>query len=332
MDKRFQNLHSPKGKTLETIQEQRRRKLRTIYHTERPDLFLIEFYPIGRRKFHFELDPLLADIRAGRLPGCKVVCSVRDILVEKEKIERHEAFAVNILNRYFDGLVVHADPTIVRLEETFGLMTEIRIPVFYSGFVAEQRDGLHDPSAWRQTKGLDRHQHMVLASAGGGAVGFDLLKATAQAVSLLQPRIAVTLQAFTGPYMPAQQVNALARLANPTIRFDRFSNDFIAWMRSADVSVSMAGYNTCMDILATGTTALVYPYGMNREQGMRARRLADRGALEILAPPDLEPTRLAQRLEKAFARSPSATTINLDGAKQTAGWLEALAGSKGFQR
>jgi predicted glycosyltransferase len=256
---------------------------------------------------------------------------VRDILVEKKKIARHEAFAVKILNRYFDALVVHADPDVVRLEETFGLMADLRIPVFYSGFVADKRDGLPDPAVWRQTNGIDRHQHLVLASAGGGAVGFDLLKATAQAVTLLQTQQAVTLQAFTGPYMPVHQANELMRLANPTIRFHRFSNDFIAWMQSADVSVSMAGYNTCMDILATRTAALVYPYAMNREQGMRAQRLADRNALQILSPPDLEPHRLARRLEQAWERSPSAAAINLDGAARTARWLESVTGSGEFQ-
>ena len=31
------------------------------------------------------LDPVLQALKEKRLPGCTVVCSVRDILVEKEK-------------------------------------------------------------------------------------------------------------------------------------------------------------------------------------------------------------------------------------------------------
>ena len=37
----------------------------------------------------------------------------------------------------------------------------------------------------------------------------------------------------------------------------------------AALSISLAGYNTLMDILATRTPALVYPYMANREQNMR---------------------------------------------------------------
>ena len=54
-----------------------------------------------------------------RLPACRVVCSVRDILVEKEKQEKHELRAILILNDYFDTVLVHSDPSLVKIEETF---------------------------------------------------------------------------------------------------------------------------------------------------------------------------------------------------------------------
>ena len=88
-----------------------------LMRAEAPNLLLIELFPFGRKAFRFELDPLLAEIDAGRLPACKVVCSVRDILVEKENAAKHESRAVDILNRQFDALLVHADPRVVRLEE-----------------------------------------------------------------------------------------------------------------------------------------------------------------------------------------------------------------------
>jgi predicted glycosyltransferase len=160
-------------------------------------------------------------------------------------------------------------------------------------------------------------------------VGFDLLQATAGAVGLLQTRLPVVLQAFTGPFMAADQTAALARLACETIRFDRFSEDFSAWLQAADASVSMAGYNTCMNILATGAKALVHPFAQNREQGMRARRLAARGTMEVLLSRDLAPERLAERLAAMFKRTPSPSTVNLDGATQTAQWMEALVGREG---
>jgi predicted glycosyltransferase len=160
-------------------------------------------------------------------------------------------------------------------------------------------------------------------------VGFDLLQAAARAVGLLQTRLPVVLQAFTGPFMAAEQTAALTRMARTTIRFERFSEDFSAWLQAADASVSMAGYNTCMNILATRAKALVHPFDQNREQGMRARRLAAGGTLEVLMPPDLAPERLAERLTAMFKRTPSPSTVNLDGAARTAQWMEKLAGLEG---
>ncbi len=324
MDANFGNLHSPEGMSLEAIRDERRRRLRAALREEMPELFLIELYPIGRKAFRFELDPLLAEIGAGQLPACKVICSVRDILVEKEDTRRHETRAMTLLNRWFDALLVHADPDLVRLEETFGQMAALEIPVVYTGYVAAPAAEIPDRDAWRRLRGIDPECRLVLASAGGGAVGFDLLQAVARAVARLQSRYPIILQAFTGPFMPPQQSTALASLAGPVLRIERFSEDFSAWLQAADVSVSMAGYNTCMNILATRANALVYPFPQNREQGMRARRLAARGAVDILSPTDLRPERMAERLLEKFDRVPSPATIRLDGATQTAAWMESV--------
>jgi predicted glycosyltransferase len=44
---------------------------------------------------------------------------------------------------------------------------------------------------------------------------------------------------------------------------------------------------------------------------------------------DLEPKRLARRIEETFERAPSPDTVNLDGAVRTAEWLEGLMASEG---
>ena len=329
MDRDFQNLHSPEGRHLETVRDERRRQLQAIFREEAPDVFLVELYPLGRKAFRFELDPLLAGIDAGRLPACKVVCSVRDILVEKENAIKHESRAVDILNRQFDALLVHADPRVVRLEETFSQLAAIRIPVVYTGFVAAQAAPVPDPAAWRRLQSVADDQRLVLASAGGGAVGFDLLDAVSQAVDRLQTRYPVVLQAFTGPFMDNDQAAELERRQTAARRFKRFSEDFTTWLQVADATVSMAGYNTCMNLLTVRPPALVYPFEQNREQGLRARRLAARGALQVLQRRDLEPDRLAERLAGIMGQSPAPTTIDTEGAAFTARWMAALVGAEG---
>ena len=85
----------------------------------------------------------------------------------------------------------------------------------------------------------------------------------------------------------------------------------------------MGGYNTTMNILASGVPALVWPFPQNREQGLRAGRLAEAGVLQVIDGQDLDPDRLAALMERMLASPrPRSAKFDLDGAVNTAAWLE----------
>src|SRR5262249_49557193 len=67
--------------SLSEIQARRKDLLRAAFDSFAPDILLIELFPFGRKKFNFELLPLLAHARATR-PATKIVCSLRDIGAE----------------------------------------------------------------------------------------------------------------------------------------------------------------------------------------------------------------------------------------------------------
>jgi predicted glycosyltransferase len=105
----------------------------------------------------------------------------------------------------------------------------------------------------------------------------------------------------------------------------RFDPDFPAVLRAADLSVSLAGYNTVMAVLAAGTRALVRPFDQNREQRLRAGRLGRMGLLGLLESFDLEPDRLLVRMARLLdAPPPSRTAVRLDGAAETARLLRRI--------
>lgn len=310
MDRHFEHLET-RGDDLERIQTARQRLLMDLFADFAPDILLIELFPFGRNRFRFELLPLLERIRS-RHPAAKVICSLRDILVEKPDQTRYEQRVVQILNRYFDLLLIHADPQLVALDETFARVGEIRIPVHYTGFVTPAAP----PAAGRP--GPNR----IVASSGGGKVGTRLLAATIQAVQTL-PDATIRLHVFVGPFMTDPDRNHLRDLAagDPRIRLLPFATDFPRQLSRAGLSVSMAGYNTCMDILKTRTKALVYPFPQNREQSLRAEKLAAHGFLKIL--PTLEVPPLAAAIRQGLQAPPPSPRIqlNLDGAADTAWYI-----------
>jgi predicted glycosyltransferase len=245
--------------------------------------------------------------------------------VEKKDHVRHEAKVVKTLNRYFDQVLVHADPDLVEIRETFGPFDDITIPVDYTGYIAPQSSAAAGQRLRKQMD-MDDGETLIVASAGGGNVGAPLLAAVIRAFGRLK-RANCRLQVFSGPFMDAQDFDGLKKMAPAKAQIDRFTTDFGAYLAAADLSVSMGGYNTTMNILAARVPALLWPFSRNREQGLRARRLADRDLLTVLQDADLQPDRLAALMEHKLAQpNRPDVRIDLNGVANTVRAIESWAG------
>ena len=304
-DASFSAIHDEAGKPIDDAWRARRRQLLLDeFDRRRSGLLLVEMFPFGRRQFAFELEPLMS--RARQL-GIPVLISLRDILVAKSKTSR-VAETVTLVNRLADAVLVHGDPSVVRLEATFPAAAELRPPILYTGYVVDV------PVPARAAEGPE-----ILVSAGGGAVGLPLLSTVLDAM----PKTAAAgapWRLISGPNLAESDFQALASRLPANVRLERFRADFPALMAAARLSISQAGYNTVMDILCTGTRALVLPFGEGgeSEQTMRARLLAARGQLNLMEPP-FEAGALARAIDAVLTRErPAPSSIDLAGADNTA--------------
>ena len=332
MDSGFSTIFpTEKNRSLEQVQEERTNLLYSLFEKTAPDLFIVELYPFGRKRFHFELLPILEAIRRGDFGSTRIVCSLRDILVEKKDQEFYERRVLDILNKYFGALLVHADASLISLDETFASTADIKIPVVYTGFVTA-RASEEDGENIRKRLDLNENEPLIVASAGGGRVGGDLLGAVLDAQARLAESRQLRLCVFTGPFMAEEDFSALANKAAsvPGVQLARFTTEFLSFLAAADLSISMAGYNTCMNILAARVPSLVWPFGQNREQRLRVQKLAPLGGITLLNQDDLEPSRLAVLIGKALkaGRDSVAPPVNLAGAEETARWLEHWCGQE----
>ena len=324
MGQEFKGLFSSdQTASLDQIKKKRQTKLQAIIEKHTPDLFLSELYPFGRKAFRFELDPVLETIRNHPLSHCGVFSSVRDILVEKEDQNKHEGRAVETLNNYFDAVLVHSDPKWFTLKETFLRFSEIKIPVFHTGYIAPKPlDNARNRI--RKQMGIADEDVMIVASAGGGSVGKPILESAIRAFDYLNVEGTPHLFVYTGPYIDEKEFAELTALKkSQRIQIAKFTSDFLSCLSAADISISMAGYNTTMNILSAGVPALVWPFAANREQRLRAERLAARGALKLLDDQDLNPEDLARIMRETLTRSVlRKVDIDLNGAANTVQWLE----------
>jgi predicted glycosyltransferase len=278
-------------------------------------VLILEMFPFGRRQFRHELVPLLESASVRR-PRPLIACSVRDILVRKDKPERLQEM-LSLLDRYYDLVLVHGDPGFAEFGLTFAGAAAITDKIRYTGFVVGELPArLSD----------DARRDFVLVSAGGGAVGAPLLQAALRARPMTKLRDA-PWHVITGPNLAKGDFAALQDGAAKQLRIERFRPDFPQLLAACRVSVSQAGYNTLMEILAVGARAVVVPFadGQESEQPLRAQLLAERGLVQAVDPRELDPERLAKAIDAAAAMPLPANAFNLAGATSTAQILrEAL--------
>ena len=309
----------------DALRERRRASLLQIFAAARPDAVVVEGFPFARRAFRFELDPLIAAVQAARRGDQarpRLICSVRDIIAWRDDAARHRATAGRV-RREFDAVLVHGDPALIRFDASFPMASQIADRLIYTGYVheAHRMPPPHPPPLAGEGEGRGE----VVVSAGGGAAGSALLNA-ALAARREGCLAAAPWRLLAGTNLPDAEYAALCRAAPAGVAIERFRPDLPALLRHCRVSVSQAGYNTVLDVLAARARAVLVPFAAEREteQLMRAERLAALGAAELVRESDLSPAALAQAIERAAARQPPRVAINTDGAANSARLIAAL--------
>ena len=115
-------------------------RIQATLRTVQPAVVLVELFPFGRAKFARELVPLLREARA---LGALTACSLRDILVSGRDDQRaHDDRARDLADAHLDAVLVHCDPSFARLEDTFAPTRPLHVPVHYTGFATNLKQGV----------------------------------------------------------------------------------------------------------------------------------------------------------------------------------------------
>jgi len=306
--------------SVEQAQDARLDQILSVFRRLSPEVLLIELYPFGRKKFEFELLPLLEEAKTQPCSAPLIVCSLRDILVSSRcNQETHEERIVFAANRWFDAILVHSDPSFARLEESFPPRKRLSPSVHHTGFVVSHR---RKPPRERSGNG-----HIVV-SAGGGHYGFQLLRTAIEAYIRLSETEPLTMKVVAGPFLPEAQWKDLrvAISGRRGVTLVRSLPDLYSELSQARASISQCGYNSAMEIIQAQVPALVVPFadGGEDEQLKRARRLEAMGALRVLEQEEMTPQRMAQEIRNLIDFQPRTTHLNFNGAHRSTEILRDL--------
>lgn len=317
----FKQLVDEDGQAIDdSWREMRAGRLLKIYNEVKPDILITELFPFGRRQMRFELLPLLKAAKSADKPPL-IISSVRDILVAQTKPGRNDEM-LDLVRTYFDKVIVHGDPNLISLDRTFPHTEVIKDQIFYTGYVV-------DRSGEKGGAGAPGYEE-VIVSSGGGAVGTDLLKTAiaARNLSVLKDK---TWRLMVGTTVEQAVFDELQALAREGVIVERARKDFTTLLMNCALSISQGGYNTVMEILYAKCKAVIVPYagGVETEQTLRAELLARKGVLQIADEEGLTASKLAEKVDVAFAGPPSSAEIDVSGGETTAALLKKWLAVRG---
>ncbi|HKS07917.1 MAG TPA: glycosyltransferase, partial [Pyrinomonadaceae bacterium] len=138
----------------------------------------------------------------------------------------------------------------------------------------------------------------------------------------------VEMKVIAGPLVQESSWQALRSRARgqKRLRLVRHVTDLCAELSNAAVSISQAGYNTCLDVLRAGVPALLVPFTKEEEdeQRRRALRLESLGLVKVLAQEEQTPERLAAEIRGQMDFKFPKTTLDLGGAQCTVKTIESM--------
>lgn len=289
----------------------RRDMLVDVLRADPPDVIITELFPFGRRSLKDEFQHLL-DAAHALSPKPLVFASIRDILAPPSKPRKAE-FAAEVLDSFYDGVLVHSDPEITPLGISWPVTDALEQRLSYTGFVAPTAPNDH-PDALGQGE--------ILVSAGGGSVGDGIFETCIKA-AILRPDLKWRI--LVGGGDADVRIKAIKATAPANVILNAARPDFRQMLRHAKASVSMCGYNTALDVLQTQVPAVFIPFdaGGEVEQTLRAKALGALPGIQVVLSDALTPNALIAALDSVSKdHSTETPRFGFDGARRTVQIIE----------
>ena len=295
-----------------------------------PDLLLVDKKPAG---IMGELQSTIRYLKTN-LPETKFVLLLRDILdTPKKTIEewQQEGYYRQVESLY-DRILVVGMQDIFDLVSEYQFSKTIADKVRYCGYIRKEL-GLKNRHIIRQELGLSKDTKLVLVTPGGGEDGYFLINNYLQGLARQSDRFTrqnIHTLIFCGAQMPSLQQQQIERQAKrlPSVTIKEFTNDMMSYVHTADLVVSMCGYNTITEVLQTGKKAIVVPrIKPGREQLVRAQSLTKAGLIKMIHPEKLEPNLLIETVFNNLTSNKSSSKIvdlNFSGLSRVTDHLAML--------
>ena len=167
----------------------------------------------------------------------------------------------------------------------------------------------------------------IIVSGGGSAAALPLFACAVAAARL--DRSGRRWRLLAGRGMAEADLALLAADAPERVVIERARPDFPALLAGCAVSISQAGYNTVLDLVAAGRPAIVVPFdaGNETEQTVRAEAMERAGlarCFHLSGDFVADAVALADAVGEAIDATPPGLPIDRDGAARSVAVVKEL--------
>lgn len=283
--------------------------LRAAARSYRPDAILVDHAPAGMQG---ELRPLFDELRRWpRRP--RLVLGLRDVIDDPERVRLQwdRVGAWNLLDELYDRVLVYGDPAVRTTAEDLDLPRRLPGRVAAVGYLGRAIARCPDPA-----------DPFVLVTTGGGGDGHAVLRAYLSYLERLPGPAPFRSVLVSGPFLSSRrerEIVARARDVDHPVEVIPFTERFEDLLGRAAGVISMAGYNTVMELLSGRVPALLVPREAPRlEQRIRAERLAALTDVEWSPAEHLDERRIGRFVDRVLAGGhPPRAALDMEGVART---------------
>lgn len=228
-------------------------QLHQIVNDFKPDAFITDFLPFGKR---CELQYIIRQYK------CLKYFTLRSE-IGGERIMHEDVFSsrnIKLFAQHYDRIFVTSDLAITSMDIFSWLPTEVKKKITYTGFVTYPINRYHAQKL-RQLKHSTAYRKWIVCSIGGGRVGNELLESCYKLAKTKQFTDCF-FDIVLGEYNKAS-INSTECL--PNVCISNWIDDLYMYHASADLVICCGAYNTLVECMQ-GLPKTVLSYSVQNPQ------------------------------------------------------------------
>ncbi|MCP4694831.1 MAG: glycosyltransferase [Desulfobacterales bacterium] len=274
----------------------RKNIITTTAKTFQPHLFIVDKEPMGLKK---EVLPTLRWMRRC-LPGSRAILGLRDIMDDAESVRKtwKKKGIYDVLDTLYDEIWIYGIRDYYDPIEEYAIPRHISHKIRFTGYIPRKAPNEREVVKERERNTIKKGDKLVVVTTGGGGDGYRVMDAYLSMLEARERPPSFRSILVTGPFMPKNKRQEIFKRSGKLgVRAFHFYRQMEKLMASADLVVSMGGYNTLCELLSQKTVTLLIPRETpRREQLIRARRFSRRDLVEYIPWNDLSPETMREKV------------------------------------